>query len=381
MRRTNVVLLTAFLVFLVSVQVVCAQETISLEFVDADYASVFETLANLAELNALIDSSVTGTGSFSLQNVSAYEALDLVSGMSGFSYRIVGSTLLVASQSRLSEYESKQLRHYLIKHASPEAVTSALTLVVPERDIYMDEASRLLFLQAPPSVLRQAEGIIELLDHPGKVTIDARERSLLDIFTELTEVLQINLIADPALDSHSLAVRFQYEDPWEIIEQIKSIVNVDVQLADETLIVSMPTSAEEAASLPQREKVKIYRLDFGSPEVAKTALQMFVPEDRVVVDAASVMVRATEDHLLEIDAFIQDFDVPPTQVLIEAWVQEIGTEDLHSLGIEWKGVPNFTGTTPITGDMDIPAFIELEWKPWELFLALKALENNGKSKL
>ena len=165
------------------------------------------------------------------------------------------------------------------------------------------------------------------------------------------------------------------------MEQIKSIANVDVQLREETLIVSMPTPTEEKVSLPQKEKVKIYRLDFGSPEVVKTALQMFVPEDRVVVDAASVMVRAGVDQLSEIDAFIKEFDIPPTQVLIEAWVQEIGTEDLQSLGIEWKGIPNFTGTRPITGDMEIPAFIELEWKPWELFLALKALENNGKSKL
>ena len=83
----------------------------------------------------------------------------------------MGSTLLAASQSRLAEYESKQLRHYMIKHAEPESIKSALALVMSENDIYIDEDSRLLFLQASPGDLSQAEAIIELLDQPGKVSL------------------------------------------------------------------------------------------------------------------------------------------------------------------------------------------------------------------
>lgn len=54
--------------------------------------------------------------------------------------------------------------------------------------------------------------------------------------------------------------------------------------------------------------------------------------------------------------------------------QEISTEALRDLGVEWRGVPSFSGG-------DAPIFLELQWEPWELILALKALEDSGDAKL
>ena len=91
---------------------------------------------------------------------------------------------------------------------------------------------------------------------------------------------------------------------------------------------------------------------------------------RLDEDRKSLIVRGTDAELAEVDLFLADYDQSAPQVVLEVWVQEISTEALKDLGIEWRGVPSFAGG-------NAPVFLELEWKPWDLILALKILEEQG----
>ena len=72
--------------------------------------------------------------------------------------------------------------------------------------------------------------------------------------------------------------------------------------------------------------------------------------------------------------FLSEFDQPLPQVVLEVWVQEMTSNALKDLGIEWRGVPSVSGG-------DAPVFLELEWTPWDLILALRVLEEKGEAKL
>jgi len=61
-------------------------------------------------------------------------------------------------------------------------------------------------------------------------------------------------------------------------------------------------------------------------------------------------------------------------VVLEVWVQEVATEALRDLGVDWEGVPSFL-------ESNAPVFLELEWDAWDLILALRIMEERGDAKL
>ena len=120
------------------------------------------------------------------------------------------------------------------------------------------------------------------------------------------------------------------------------------------------------------ERLKVYRLGYAEPAAAKTALSLLIPEGKIQLDAdrKSLIVRGTDQELAEVDLFLVDLDQPAPQVVLEVWVQEVATEALKDLGVDWEGVPSFLERTA-------HVFLELEWDAWDLILALRIKEERG----
>jgi type II secretory pathway component GspD/PulD (secretin) len=159
------------------------------------------------------------------------------------------------------------------------------------------------------------------------------------------------------------------QEPEEIIKQIQQLVQIRVEITEHSLVVG--AVADEGT-----ERLKVYRLDYAEPDAARTALSMIVDVQRIQLDPErkSIIVRGTDAELAEVDLFLADFDQPLPQVVLEVWVQEIATEALQNLGVDWKGMPSFQGGTA-------PVFFELDWESWDLILALRVLEEQGDAKL
>lgn len=359
-------------------------QKVSLSFEEAEYRHVFRTLGELAGLNVLIDPGVQGGGTFDLQDVTVAEALDLVAGLSGFSYRIKDSALLVADADRLKQFESTQIWYYQVQHVRPDTVPQALRLVMAEEDIYVQEDTGLVVLQGVPSVLHGALDILENIDRPRHVTIDSRGRSVLDVLEEITEELQLNLLADPQLEEKEVVFRARQESPWDVLEHLQTLIAIDVRLADDTVIVTLPAPPEaeearepDAPEIAEPERVKVYRIREADTAVTAEMMSLIVSADQIRADedSQSVLVRATDSELAAIDEMLLDYDVALPQILLEVWVQEMTTDAARDLGVEWKGVPDFSN------GVRAPTFLELAWQPWELVFALKALEDRGDAKL
>lgn len=355
-----------------------AADTVSLSFENAEYTHIFRILAESAGLNVLIDPSVSGRGSFSLQGVSIGEALDLISEVSGMGYRVRGSTLIVAAKARLKEMESSTVRFLQVSHLSPETVKSALSVVMDVEDIYIQSETGLVVLQGPESTLKAAEEILNHLDRPGRATIDTEDQSLLDVLLVLSEELQLNLIADPSLAGQRIVLNRREVDPWELLRILESMAGIEVSIDGGTLIANgiKQPSAPPMQDKP-KERIKVYRLDYAEPDVVFSALTMILSEEQIRShsEGKTVMVRALPEQLAEADLLVEELDEPLPQVLLEVWVQEMSADALKNMGIDWKGLPS------LAGDRDTPTVIELTWEPWELVMALRALEDAGQAKL
>ncbi|MFV2082550.1 MAG: type IV pilus secretin PilQ, partial [bacterium] len=92
---------------------------------------------------------------------------------------------------------------------------------------------------------------------------------------------------------------------------------------------------------------RLYHLNFaGAVELAKTVERALTSDGSVNVDVRtnSLLVRDTEDSLLELAGLIEELDRPTPQVMIEARIVEATTNFARELGIRWGFDYSRTGT-------------------------------------
>ena len=343
---------------------------LELSFNEVEFAQIYRALGESAGLNVLVDPSVQGQGTFQLKGVTVLEAVDLISRVNGYQYHLEGNTLLVGTPAKLEALDGKEVRYIEVQSIQVDEVLNALTLIMPRSDVYVQPQSGLVILYGTTEILDQAEKMINALD--GSVfeqhTKD-ESSSLLEIFKDLTAEMNLNLVADPALENTRLHLNVRNQNPEELIKQIQVLVPLKIEKTENTLVVGSLTDSNA-------ERVKVYRLDYAEPEATLSALTTIISEEnlRMDEDRKSVIVRGTDLELAKIDLFMVDFDQPLPQVVLEVWVQEMSSDALRDLGVEWRGVPSFSGG-------DAPVFFELAWEPWELILALRVLEEQGEAKL
>lgn len=350
-----------------------AQE-LDLEFNQAEYSKIFQVLGESEGLNVLVDPSVAGVGTFQLRNVSFVEALDLIAKHSGYPYYLSGNTLLVGTPEpfNVSEHSNdNEVRYVPISKISASEVLDALELVMPRGDIYVGSQSGLVVLHGSQEILDRAEKLILALDssYEVKPVLDQGRSSLLDIFRTISEELGLNLIADSSIADKYLFIDMRNYNPEELIELIQQLVPVKVNVTDHSLVVS-------AVSAQSSERLKVYNLNYVEPGDARRALSLLVDEQKIQIDdeRKSLIIRGSDSDLAEVDLFLVDFDKAPPQVVLEVWVQEISSDALQDLGVDWESPVSFSGG-------NAPVFYEFEWEPWELVLALRLLEEQGDAKL
>jgi type II secretory pathway component GspD/PulD (secretin) len=358
---------------------VAAAETVTFQFIDAEYKDVFRTLGEAAGLNVLVDASVAGRGSFNFSDVDLIEALDLVAHFSGADYRITNNTLLVAAREKLAQFEKSQIHLIHTRYVNPEQLVPILSMVIPAENIYVKSDSNLIIINGSSEMLREVESIVSKLDVPSERSYK-EEDSVLGILQLLTEELGLNLIADPSLSSIGMVFNLQNLDPMTALKLAAQEADLDLTINQDTVIVSRK-GVQEPEPAAAREKIKVYRLNYTDPSVVSRMLQLIVPAERIQIDdgTKSLIIKATETEIAAVDEFILEYDQPLPQVLLEVWIHEIADDAAEVLGIDWSGtLPSLRANSD---NPDTLFHAELNWQPWEILFALHALEEQGKARI
>lgn len=358
---------------------VAAAETVTFQFIDAEYKDVFRTLGEAVGLNVLVDASVAGRGSFNFSDVDLIEALDLVAHFSGADYRITNNTLLVAAREKLAQFEKSQIHLIHTRYVNPEQLVPILSMVIPAENIYVKSDSNLIIINGSSEMLREVESIVSKLDVPSERSYK-EEDSVLGILQLLTEELGLNLIADPSLSSIGMVFNLQNLDPMTALKLAAQEADLDLTINQDTVIVSRK-GVQEPEPAAAREKIKVYRLNYTDPSVVSRMLQLIVPAERIQIDdgTKSLIIKATETEIAAVDEFILEYDQSLPQVLLEVWIHEIADDAAEVLGIDWSGtLPSLRANSD---NPDTLFHAELNWQPWEILFALHALEEQGKARI
>jgi hypothetical protein len=106
---------------------------INMNVYEAEARDVLFALADMGEVNILIDDSVQGTVTVQLKNVSFATALDLVTKVNGLTYHREGNIIVVAD-ARVWADTFGQIHFFRINYADAAVIAQELLLLFPQKE-------------------------------------------------------------------------------------------------------------------------------------------------------------------------------------------------------------------------------------------------------
>lgn len=151
---------------------------VTLELREVSVREVFRMLADLRNLNLVIDSSVPDNlMTFSFKNAKFSEVFAYMLRMNELTYALMGTTLVVGTAESIGKTLGKnEAREYKVAYGDITKLPAMIMGLVPlPKPPVVDERLRTLYVIATPEQHREVEAIMNRIDHPGKqVMLEAR---------------------------------------------------------------------------------------------------------------------------------------------------------------------------------------------------------------
>lgn len=151
---------------------------VTLELREVSVREVFRLLADLRNLNLVIDSSVPDNlMTFSFRNAKFSEVFAYMLRMNELTYALMGTTLVVGTAESIGKTLGKnEAKEYKVAYGDIAKMPALIMGLVPlPKPPVVDERLRTLYVTATPEQHREIEAIMNRIDHPGKqVMLEAR---------------------------------------------------------------------------------------------------------------------------------------------------------------------------------------------------------------
>ena len=169
---------------------------------DADIRDAFRTLAELGDINILLDPMVKGPVTIKLKpGMSIKEAVELLTQINGYSYRWLtkSRTMIIGNEKTFVNFETTETKIYKLNYAQTDQVMDALKVVVMKERIGIDKRTNQLTIRASVLEHQNIEELILRLDREmPQINIEAR---IEEISRKATQDLGVNWIFSNAQSS------------------------------------------------------------------------------------------------------------------------------------------------------------------------------------
>lgn len=151
---------------------------VTLELREVSVREVFRLLADLRNLNLVIDSSVPDNlMTFSFKNAKFSEVFAYMLRMNELTYALMGTTLVVGTAESIGKTLGKnEAKEYKVAYGDIAKMPAMIMGLVPlPKPPVIDERLKTLYVTATPEQHREIEALMNRIDHPGKqVMLEAR---------------------------------------------------------------------------------------------------------------------------------------------------------------------------------------------------------------
>jgi type IV pilus assembly protein PilQ len=185
------------------------------------------------------------------------------------------------------------------------------------------------------------------------ITIDSIDLPIDTVIRQLAEQADVDLIKSPQVIGNVTATLTDV--PLE--EALKNILRAHGfdYIMDKNMIRIVPVG--ELTEAEERLVPKVYTITYADVAGVEKALEKFVSQRGSIASNPStsdIIVTDTESRIKAIDKFIEKIDRITAQVMVEARIYDIKSQDTLDLGVQWEAGRNTThagsvGTDPTGG--------------------------------
>ncbi len=288
------------------------EKRVSLSFKDADIKDVLQALSIKAGVNIIVDEGVSRKITLVLNNVTAKEALEMITKASGLAYERWNNGYIVATPKRLLEIldsgvpkESKQVVEAIEIKGDIVQIQNALKAVYPE--VVSSVSGRYLVLKGESSKVSDAKKLISGID-----TVPIRP--------EIKEVVEV------------IEIRGNIE---KVSQSIKSVYpELTVVIGDKVIVIKGEDSrVRQAIELAKRVDIapieearvrEVVRLKGIEASVMKEALSGISEVNITVVKQTNTLIlQGSKSKVEEIKNLISVLDTEPARPEVKEIVEAI----------------------------------------------------------
>jgi len=171
------------------------------------------------------------------------------------------------------------------------------------------------------------------------VTLDADDAFLPSILSILAEKSGFNIVTGPGVNTQErISVHLKDTPIEEAINLVVRAAGLSYEIVGNSFLVAEATALEREIGITAH----VIELQYASAGEVKELLQDLT--EKVQVDTAGnrILILASPKVIADIKNIVQDIDKPAPQILLEAKLIEVATDDLDQLGIDWEKLSHLT---------------------------------------
>jgi general secretion pathway protein D len=242
-------------------------KTVSLEFRDAGLQNIFEVISRTSGINFVFDPMMRQDlkASIFVKDASVEDAIDFLLMMHQLGKKVLTeNSLLIFPMNRAAQYDDLVLRSFYLNHADAKQTVGLIKLMLPIRDINIDEKLNMITLKATYDQLKDVEKLIadEEMPDPEVVLdveiLEVKRTHLLDlglIYPSSFSILANASSSGSAATTNSSGITWRdltHVSPGSISVTPSPIINLLHQDGDTNLL------ANPRIRVKNREKAKIH---------------------------------------------------------------------------------------------------------------------------
>lgn len=366
--------------------------TINMNFKEADVRDVLRTIAELAEVNLVTDGSVNGNITIHLKNITFLDALELITQTNDLAYKWYENTVVVATPERIEEIYSRiELKTINIKYANLVDVQELVNTIYPELNTTIDNRNQTLILKGKAEDIESAEKFIMNIDTPivNKVTqvisveddnvdflINYLSRAYPELITEangknivitgtpdavergktiinklINELDSVKTIANAGEKAEVLvSIPARYTDVYYLEELITSMypeikiiadkVNQQLIISSNNAIINQIKDLINKVDIPQQIKEtedRVINIQYADLDLVKSSIERIVPELKftIVKETKQLYLNGSREDIENAIKLVQELDIQERKITRVKKINYLSLEDIEGIVTEF----------------------------------------------
>jgi len=171
------------------------------------------------------------------------------------------------------------------------------------------------------------------------VTLDADDAFLPSILTILAEKSGFNIVTGPGVNTQErISVHLKDTPIEEAINLVVRAAGLSYEIVGNSILVAAASALEQEIGL----SAHVIELRYTKASEIKDLVQNLTEKVQVDTVGNKILVLASPKVVAEINNIVKAVDVPARQIVLEARLIEVATDDLDQYGIDWEKLSDFT---------------------------------------